>query len=244
MNFIRGIVYNFKGLLMGVKTPRLLMLGLLRFVIVIIISMALASSILVWHREILNMIWTMPESGWLTYIWTAFSWLLSIFLAMLSSLIAYLIAQIFFCVFIMDLMSRVTEKMILGEVHGHVEKMSLVKTLFYLIRQEIPRAMIPMFLMLIFMIMGLFTPLGPGVAVVSALAAGAFLAWDNTDLVPARRMNTFEVRFRYFKKNILFHLGFGVCFLIPWLNILFLSFAPVGATLFFIENEDGKKSES
>ena len=229
---------------MGLKTPRLLMLGLLRFIIVILISMALASSILVWHREILNMIWTMPESGWLTYIWTALSWLLSIFLAMLSSLIAYLIAQIFFCVFIMDLMSRITEKMIRGEAHGPVEKIPLLKTVFHLICQEIPRAVIPIFLTLILMIMGLFTPLGPGVAVVSALVAGAFLAWDNTDLVPARRMNSFGVRFRYFKKNILFHLGFGSCFLIPWLNILFLSFAPVGATLFFIENEDRQKSES
>ena len=58
--------------------------------------------------------------------------------------------------------------------------------------------MIPIFLMLILMIMGLFTPLGPRVALVSVLAAGAFLAWDNTDLVPARRMNSFAVRFRYF----------------------------------------------
>ncbi|SMC68570.1 CysZ protein [Desulfocicer vacuolatum DSM 3385] len=238
MNFIKGIVYNFRGLLMGMRTPGLLMLGLLRFVMVIIISMALAGSIMVWHREILNMIWTMPESGWLIYIWTALSWLLSIFLVMLSSLIAYLIAQVFFCVFIMDLMSRITEKIIKGETHGPVEKMSLLRTVFHLICQEIPRAVIPMVLMLVLMVVGLLTPLGPGVAVVSALVAGAFLAWDNTDLVPARRMNTFAVRFRYFKKNILFHLGFGICFLIPWLNILFLSFAPVGATLFFIENED------
>ena len=222
---------------MGIKTPRLLVLGILRFVIVIILSTALAGSILVWHREILNMIWTMPESGWLTYIWTALSWLLSIFLAMLSSLIAYLIAQIFFCVFIMDLMSRMTEKIIRGEVNGPDEKMSLVKTLFHLISQEIPRAIIPMILMLIFMLMGLFTPFGPAIAVASAIVAGAFLAWDNTDLVPARRMNSFALRFRYFKKNIFFHLGFGICFLIPWLNVLFLSFAPVGATLFFIENE-------
>lgn len=225
---------------MGVRTPRLLMLGLLRFVIVIIISMVLAGSLLVWHREILNMIWTMPQSGWLIYIWTALSWLLSIFLAMLSSLISYLIAQIFFCVFIMDLMSRITEKMIQGEAHGPVEKMSLLKTLFHLIRQEIPRAIIPMFLMLFFMVLGLFTPLGPVIAVISALVAGAFLAWDNTDLVPARRMNTFALRFQYFKKHLLFHLGFGCCFLIPWLNMLFLSFAPVGATLFFIENEEEK----
>lgn len=241
MSFFKGILYNFKGLGMGLKTPRLLMLGLLRFFIVGIITMALAGSILVWHREILNMIWAVPESGWLTYLWTALSWLLSIFLAMLSGLVSYIIAQLLFCVFIMDLMSRITEKMVRGEPAETGEKSSLPATLFYLIRQEIPRALIPMVLMLILMVLGLLTPLGPLVAVLSALAACIFLAWDNTDLVPARRMETFHQRFGYLKKNILFHLGFGVCFLIPWLNILFLSFAPVGATLFFIEKEKSRQ---
>lgn len=225
---------------MGIKTPRLLMLGMLRFVIVIFITMALAGSILVWHREILDMIWTMPESGWLMYVWTALSWILSVVLAMVSSLVSYVIAQLFFCVFIMDLMSRITEKMIRGDQQLSGEKISLMGTLFHLIRQEIPRAMIPMFLMLMLTIVGFLTPLGPLVAVLSALAAGVFLAWDNTDLVPARRMETFGERFQYLKKNLLFHLGFGICFLIPWINILFLSFAPVGATLFFIEKVDNK----
>ena len=225
---------------MGIKTPRLLMLGMLRFVIVVFITMALAGSILVWHREILDMIWSMPESGWLMYVWTALSWILSVVLAMVSSLVSYVIAQLFFCVFIMDLMSRITEKMIRGGQQGPGEKISFMGTLFHLIRQEIPRAMIPMFLMLVLTIVGFLTPLGPAVAVLSALAAGMFLAWDNTDLVPARRMETFGKRFRYLKKNFLFHLGFGICFLIPWFNILLLSFAPVGATLFFIENVDNK----
>ena len=238
MGFIKGVIYNFRGLWLGVKTPRLLMLGMLRFVIVIVITMALAGSILVWHREILNMIWTMPESGWLIYVWTALSWILSIFLAMVSTLISYVVAQLFFCVFVMDLMSRITENMIRGGQQKTADKVSLTATLFHLIRQEIPRAMIPMFLMLVFTILGFLTPLGPVVAVLSTLAAGVFLAWDNTDLVPARRMETFKNRFGYLKKNLLFHLGFGICFLVPWFNILFLSFAPVGATLFFIETHD------
>ena len=227
---------------MGIKTPRLLMLGLLRFIIVVLITMALAGFILVWHRELLNMIWTMPQSGWLLYVWTALSWLLSIFLAMLSSLVAYLISQLFFCVFVMDLMSRITEKMICGETQEPVVKISLMATLFHLIHQEIPRAMIPMLLMLILMILGLFTPLAPGVALVSTLVTGLFLAWDNTDLVPARRMEPFGTRLGYLKKNFLFHLGFGICFLIPWLNILFLSFAPVGGTLFFIDTDPTRKT--
>jgi CysZ protein len=35
-----------------------------------------------------------------------------------------------------------------------------------------------------------------------------------------------------------FHLGFGLPFLIPVLNIVLLSFAPVGATLYFIEKQE------
>jgi CysZ protein len=36
-------------------------------------------------------------------------------------------------------------------------------------------------------------------------------------------------------KTLPFHLGFGLLFLVPVLNILLLSFAPVGATLYYLE---------
>jgi CysZ protein len=45
----------------------------------------------------------------------------------------------------------------------------------------------------------------------------------------------FRARFQSLGDSLLFHLGFGLLFLIPVLNILFLSFAPVGATLYQIE---------
>jgi len=73
------------------------------------------------------------------------------------------------------------------------------------------------------------------VTVVSSAIAVVFLAWDNTDLIPARRLVPFGERFRVLGRTLPFHLGFGVLFLIPFLNILFLSFAPVGATLYYID---------
>jgi CysZ protein len=45
----------------------------------------------------------------------------------------------------------------------------------------------------------------------------------------------FGERFRILKRNLSFHLGFGLPFLIPLLNIVFLAFAPVGATLYYID---------
>jgi CysZ protein len=95
---------------------------------------------------------------------------------------------------------------------------------------------------LVLMVLGWSTPLSPVTTIVSALAAEIFLAWDNTDLIPARRLEPFGGRFKFLVKNLGFHLGFGLWFLIPVLNIVFLSFAPVGATLYYIERIDAEKA--
>ena len=85
------------------------------------------------------------------------------------------------------------------------------------------------------MVIGWLTPLGPVITIFSSAVAVIFLAWDNTDLTPARQLAPFKARFRSLMQSLLFHLGFGLLFLIPVLNILFLSFAPVGATLYHID---------
>ena len=88
------------------------------------------------------------------------------------------------------------------------------------------------------MVLGLFTPFGPVLAIISSAIAVVFLAWDNTDLVPARRLYPFKQRFKFLLNSLPFHLGFGLLFLIPVLNIVFLSFAPVGATLYHIDKRN------
>lgn len=87
------------------------------------------------------------------------------------------------------------------------------------------------------MVLGWFTPLGPLLTVVGSMVAAVFLAWDNTDLIPARGLQPFGRRFKSLGKTLPFHLGFGLPFLIPVLNLLFLSFAPVGATLYHLDRE-------
>ncbi len=237
MEFFSGIKYNIKGLLLSLKTPSLLILGLLRFVVVFALTLSLSGLILLRHNDILSMIWTAPDSGWLIYVWYVASWLLSLFLAGIAMVISYLIAQLFFCVFIMDYMSRITERMVLGH-EKHPVQASWVAFFIYLIKQEIPRAVIPVLISIVIMGLGLFTPISPAILIISAMAGAMFMAWDNTDLLPARRMKPFSERLGFLKGHLLFHLGFGLLFLIPWLNILILSFAPVGATLYVIDKED------
>ncbi|MGD2271015.1 MAG: EI24 domain-containing protein [Desulfobacterales bacterium] len=236
MTFFKGILYNLRGLKLGLKTPRLLILGLARIVIVIFITILSASMILMYHQELLNLIWSKPENHLVLWLWHLVSWLLSLLLVGVSAIASYLISQILFSVIIMDTMSRITEHLISGQQRDR--KMPLWKQFIYLIRQEIPRATLPVVFTLFVMLFGWLTPLGPILAVISSAIAAIFLSWDNTDLVPARRFDPFGSRFGFLLKNLPFHLGFGLLFLIPVANILFLSFAPIGATMYYIDKEN------
>ncbi len=237
MGLVQGISYNLRGLRLGLKTPRLLLLGLVRFALTLVIT-----GIAVWfaaatHQELLGLIWAKPASPWIVWLWHAASWLLMLLLIGASAILAYLVAQVLFSVLIMDLMSRITEKLVTGSVRAPV-RMSLPAHFFYLVKQEIPRAVVPVLLTLVLVVLSWTTPLAPVVTVVLSVTAAAFLAWDSTDLTPARRMEPFGRRLRFLRNAWAFHLGFGLPFLLPLANILFLAFSPVGATLYFIETQD------
>ncbi|BBO83512.1 hypothetical protein DSCO28_40780 [Desulfosarcina ovata subsp. sediminis] len=236
MNLFSGILYNLRGLWLGVRTPRLLMLGLLRFVVVALLTVGLSGVILAKHAEILALLWQRPESAWIVWAWYLASWLLSLLLMGISAVIAYLLSQILFAVLVMDLMSRITERLVGGPVAAS-PRVPVMTQMGFLIRQEVPRNIIPVLLTLLLMVLGWFTPLGPVVTTIGPLVAAIFLAWDNTDLVPARNLQPFKLRFKSLVRSLPFHLGFGLPFLIPVLNLIFLSFAPVGATLYHLDRE-------
>jgi CysZ protein len=205
--------------------------------VVVVVTALCIGLVFVYHQEILNFLWAKPESRWLLWVWYVFSWILSLLLVVGSSLISYLISQILFCVMIMDTMSRITERMVTGQ-EKTPRKMPFFSWFFYLIKQETPRAILPVFFSFLLLVLGWLTPVGPLMAILSSLIAAMFLAWDNTDLVPARRLYPFRSRFKHLTDNVLFHVGFGLLFLIPIASIVFLSFAPVGATLYYIDSND------
>jgi CysZ protein len=237
MQIVSGIKYNLAGLKMGLKTPSLLFLGLLRFFVVILVAIGLGAIILIYHTDIISAIWSKPESLWVVWIWYILSWLISLILIILSSVLSYLLSQCLFSIVIMDRMSRITERIRIGHV-TEPNNLSFFEQLIFLIRQEIPRAIIPVILLLVLSVIGWFTPLGPFITIFTAIIAATFLAWDNTDLVLARRCEKYRNRFGFFIKNFSFHIGFGLLFLVPVINILCLSFAPVGATLYYLDKHE------
>lgn len=236
MDLLLGLRYNLRGLAMAVRTPKLLILGLLRFVVFVFITILGASLILLYHTEMMDLIWTRPESNWVVWLWHVISWLVSMLLVAVSAVLSYLVSQVLFSVIIMDQMSRITEKGIRGTVVEPV-KVAPLNLFFYLVRQEIPRAVAPILLAMLLILVGWLSPLGPVLTLVGSAVAIVFLSWDNTDIVPARRFIPFGERFRFLRQNLSFHLGFGLPFLIPGLNIVLLAFAPVGATLYYLERQ-------
>jgi len=238
MQFFDGIRYNFKGLMMGVKTPSLLMLGLLRLVVILILTIVGIGLVLGKYQELANLVWTQPESAWLVWLWYVVAWLLAVLLSGIAAVAAFLISQLLFSVVVMDYMSRITERLAAGREQSP-PSMPWLAYFVYLVKQEVPRTTVPVCVSLALMTIGWLTPLSAVLTVASPVIAGIFLAWDNTDLVPARRLVPFRERFRFLRRELLFHTGFGICFLIPVLNIVLLSFAPVGATLWYVDRMDG-----
>ena len=114
MNLISGIAYNYKGLKLGLRTPVLLFWGLVRFLVIVILTVVSASLILKYHNEILSLLWGKPESNWIVWLWYVVTWFLTLLLMGLSAVISFLIAQILFSVMIMDTMSRITEQRVAG----------------------------------------------------------------------------------------------------------------------------------
>lgn len=237
MNLFSGIVYNLRGLMLGLRTPRLLILGLVRLAAVVVLTLAAASLVLVYHDEILTLIWSRPASIWLVWLWHLFSWLLGLLLMGMAAVVAYLLSQILFSIVIMDAMSRLTEVKVRGQTHEPSHR-PVFRHFFHLVRQEMPRTVFPVLLTLVLTVLAWLTPLGPVLTLAAPVVAGTFLAWDATDLVPARRLLPFRDRFRLFLRALPFHVGFGLLFLVPLLNVLVLSFAPVGGTLYFLDRHD------
>ena len=86
MNLFSGIIYNYRGLKLGVKTPRLLALGLARFLLIVAITVVLAGLVLSYYHEILSLIWNRPESSWILWLWHLISWFVALLLIRVSGI--------------------------------------------------------------------------------------------------------------------------------------------------------------
>ncbi len=234
-----GLGFAFKGMAMALKNPKLLGLGLLRLVLTAAIAIVGIGLAMAYHDKVMAMVWSRPDSAWIIWLWHLASWILALVLAALASVLGYLAAQILFSIFIMDIMSQITERN--TDRTTFESGLSFWEYFRHLVIQEIPRTIVPVLISLFIMVAGWLTFLAPVVTLVMPLTAGAFLAWENTDLVPARRMIPFSKRWAFFRRHFWSHVGFGLLLLVPLVNIVVLCFAPVGGTLLYLQHEENQK---
>jgi CysZ protein len=214
MGLIRGLLYNLRGLRLGLTSIRLLLWGLLRFVLLLVILIALSWLVILDQERITNLLWSKPASPWISWVWHILSWFVTLFLIAFSAIFSYLLSQVLFSVLIMEHMSRITELKVTGRI-AQDRALPLGRAFLHLIGQEIPRSVVPVLISLLILVLGWITPFSPILTVVSSALAIVFLSWDNTDLVPARQRLPFGARFRGLLKTLPFHLGFGLPFLVP-----------------------------
>jgi len=140
----------------------------------------------------------------------------------------------------MDHMARITEIKFTGAV-TEPEKLPLWKSFASIILQEIPRSIVPLIISLVILVFGWVTPLGPILTVLSEPWQSSFSPGTHTDLIPARILLPFKKRFGFLMKYDSFSSWFRTPFPGPILNIVFLSFAPVGATLYYLEKQGAEE---
>ena len=63
------------------KTPKLLLLGLIRFAAVIFITVLAVGFIVAYHLQLVDLVWSKPASLWLVWLWHLVAWLLVLLLA-------------------------------------------------------------------------------------------------------------------------------------------------------------------
>src|SRR5512136_90171 len=153
MGLLSGLLFNLRGLKLGITTGKLLFWGLVRFVLLVLIMAVLTGVILAYHQDLMRLLWPKPESRWLIWLWHLVSWLASLFLIGLSGIVSFIISQIFFSALVMDHMARITELRIAGTV-TEPEKLSLWKSFTSILLQEIPRSVVPLTLSLLILVIG------------------------------------------------------------------------------------------
>ena len=72
MGFFKGFAYNLKGLRFGLKNPALMLMGVVRFVVILLVTALCAVLVIAYYRDIAGVVWTLPESPWLVWLCTCF----------------------------------------------------------------------------------------------------------------------------------------------------------------------------
>ena len=167
--------------------------------------------------------WDKPQAWyWLALWWVGWA-LLSFVPIAVSVLGIYLLMKILASPLI-EWVSIAIEKDITGLEPPHLTLRQQITVIWGELQKAVVILVVPILLLLI-----------PGFNVISLPAAAFLIGWDFFDYPLARRGWSFRERWRFVAGELWSVLGFGLWFIIPFLNILLAPFAIAGGTMLGVE---------
>lgn len=220
----RGIRAFPTGLRWLLAHPRYLVLLLIPSLSALALLVGLWGRILDFSQWFVELaFWDKPQAWYALVLWWIGWALMSILPIALSVLAIYLLMKILASP-LMEWVSIAIEKDVTGLEPPRLTLREQITVMLGELQKALVILVVPILLLLI-----------PGFNVISLPAAAFLIGWDFFDYPLARRGWSFAERWRFVAGELWSVMGFGLWFVIPFLNILLAPFAIAGGTLLSVE---------
>lgn len=232
--FSEGCKFHIKGVRFGFQHLSFLALSALPFVIALCLYIFAFYLFTLYADDLLRMLWHLGNSessryvGWLYW---AYMHLMKVFLYLIV-----LVVMFYTFIVISNILASPVYDYLVTRYHRTyypdayaVQTTSPKKGMLTVIKEEVKKAV----LMLVIPLLLLLIPVIG--ALLGFLVAAIFIAWDYVDFSMARDCPLLKDRIKGLWRHKAFFLGFGCPLLIPFLGLVILPFAILGATRLYFD---------
>jgi CysZ protein len=232
--FSEGSKFHARGIRFGFGHPSFLILAILPFLVTLTLYIFAFYVFVDYSDDLLQMVWN-PETGesswivgWLHWTYTHIvKWILYL-VVLVIMFYTFIVLSIVLASPIYDYISAKYERVYYQNA-PEGEAASSGKGLLTILKEELKKAV----LMLMIPIPLFFVPVVG--TLLSFLVASVFIAWDFADFSLSRDRPLLKDRMRAVWQHKWFLLGFGSPLLIPFLGLVIMPFAILGATTLYFD---------
>jgi CysZ protein len=232
--FSQGARFHVRGIRFGLNHPSFLFLAVFPFLVTLTLYIIAFYIFVDYSDNLLEMVWN-PETGesswimgWLHWIYThIFRWILYL-IALVIMFYTFIVISVVLASPVYDYVSRKYERLSYGDALKENTTPS-GNGLLTVVKEELKKALV----MLVIPIPLIFLPVVG--TLLSFLVASVFIAWDFSDFSLSRDCPLLRDRMRAVWRHKWSLLGFGSPILIPFLGLILMPFAILGATTLYFD---------
>jgi len=239
-NFARGLVFHLKGIRFGLGHFSFLSLSLLPFVLTLVLYAGGLYLFSLSVDDLLRAVWDFdPQNSS-----RAFNWLHTLYWYSVTIVLYAVVLVVLFYLFIV--LANIVASPFYDHLAGKYQRLRLAErglppvpgpqtSLLKILWEEIKKAVFMLAVPLVFF----FIPVvGAPLAFVTA---AVFIAWDYIDFSLSRDHPLFRTRMKAVWRYKFYFLGFGIPLLVPFVNLLLIPFAILGATRIYHDELQAKE---